>query len=213
MIEQEFTHLLQNHSEALTDRKRFAGLLKDLMPGMALQTNLLLNLFDIDICNEIDKIKQIDYNFVYRFVKRLRDEYGVSKDIAEWAVTMWCVCYGELILRKSCEMSISDVSPNNTASISLTSINKETSDECIFSAGNYNVGADISEGRYDIFWISGRGICFVNDKNGYPTVHGTFGKAKDCIKMFKNAKMESGGNIEIYNTLSLKFIKNKPYIT
>lgn len=100
MVETRFLKLLQNHSEALSDRRQFSSLLKDLMPGMALQSNIILNLYDLDIHSEIDKTVQIDNSFVYRFTKKLCDEYGVSKRNADWAVETWCNCYGKSILGK-----------------------------------------------------------------------------------------------------------------
>ena len=100
MNEEGFMLLLTEHRESLDDRRMFAGLLKDLMPGMSLQTNLLVSLFDIDIHKEIEKASQMDNTFSYRFIKRLCDEYGVSRRNAEWAVSTWCSCYGESLLGK-----------------------------------------------------------------------------------------------------------------
>ena len=107
MVEQQFIQLLQNYLDALSDRRRFAALLKDLIPGQPMQTVLLLNLFDIEIHKEIEKTEQLSDIFAYRFIKRLCDEYGISKENAEWAVSMWCVCYGEIILGKNSEIAIS----------------------------------------------------------------------------------------------------------
>jgi len=95
-----FTKLLAEYINALSDRKRFAGLVRDFMPGQFLQTNLLIMLYDINFHEEIEKTAQITKNFAYRFVKRLCDEYGVSESNANWAVELWCVCYGENILNK-----------------------------------------------------------------------------------------------------------------
>jgi len=103
MIEKQFTQLLQNYADMLGDRRKFAGLLKDLIPGQPLHTNLLLQLFDVDIHREIEKAVKINNSLVYRFVKRLCDEYGVSKRNADWAVAIWCTCYGETVLGKTVE--------------------------------------------------------------------------------------------------------------
>lgn len=103
MVDTQFLKLLQSHTDSLNDRRQFSGLLKDLMPGMALQSNLLLNLYDLDIHNEISKATQLDNSFIYRFTKQLCDDYGVSKRNADWAVATWCSCYGESILGKTVE--------------------------------------------------------------------------------------------------------------
>ncbi len=99
-MEKSFTALLRDYPDSLADRRRLSGLLKDLMPGKILQTNLLLNLYDVDIHKEIEKASIIDNAFRYRFIKRLCDEYGVSQRNSEWAVGMWDVCYGGSILGK-----------------------------------------------------------------------------------------------------------------
>lgn len=108
MIEQDFTRLLSEYTDALGDRRRFAGLLRDFMPGMALQSNLLLNLYDVDIHREIEKTVIIDNSFTYRFVKRLCDDFGVSRRNSEWAVSAWCSCYGGTLLGKKCDISTAD---------------------------------------------------------------------------------------------------------
>ena len=101
MNKESFTLILRDYEDALSDRKRFAALLKDIMPGQSMYANLLLNLYDIDIHEEIKNIERIDNAFEYRFRKRLCDEYGVSSENAEWAVSIWCSCYGGDILGKS----------------------------------------------------------------------------------------------------------------
>lgn len=99
-IEQEFSRLLIEYAHVLDDKRRFAGLLKDLLPETVLETNLLLNLYDFDIHKEIEQTAQIDDAFIYRFVKRLCDEHGVNRQHATRAVTMWCSCYGKALTEK-----------------------------------------------------------------------------------------------------------------
>ena len=107
-MEHEFTQILKDSKNMLGDKKRFAGLVKDLMPGQTLNVNLLLALFDMGIHTEIEKTPQITNAFAYRFVKQLCDERGVSRMNADWAVSVWCVCYGRNVLRKPCEIKISE---------------------------------------------------------------------------------------------------------
>jgi len=108
MTELEFTELLKEYENILSDRKRFVGLLKDFIPAQPLQTNLLMMLYDINFHEEIENVPEITINFAFRFIKRLCDEYGVSKKNALWAVSIWCVCYGENILKKPCEITLND---------------------------------------------------------------------------------------------------------
>jgi len=109
MVEQDFTKLLRDYPDLISDKKRFSGLVKDMLPGQPLQTNLLLTLFEMGIHSEIDGVSSITNAFAYRFVKQLMDERGVSGANADWAVSVWCVCYGKNILHKPCEIKISTV--------------------------------------------------------------------------------------------------------
>jgi hypothetical protein len=156
MIDQQFTQLLQNHADTLADRRRFAGILKDLIPGMALQTNLLLNLFDIDIHGELEKAVQIDNPFIYRFAKRLCDEYGVSKENADWAVAAWCNCYGGNILNKLCDISISETE----ATVSNTA-------KTIMPSRDANYQDYISAGKGSTYGLKADGTVEVVGSNSY----------------------------------------------
>jgi len=107
MFEDSFVELLRQYPDSLADRKRFVGLMKDFFPGQQRQINLIITTYDLGIVEEINKTTQITNAFAFRFVKRLVDEYGVSRINADWAVSVWCVCYGNQILKKSCEITIS----------------------------------------------------------------------------------------------------------
>ena len=124
MVEQIFTQLIKDNLSALSDKKRFTGLAKDLMPGQVLNVNLLLALYDMGIHSEIEKVPQITNAFAYRFVKQLCDERGVSRVNSDWAVSVWCVCYGKNILRKPCEIKISE--PKSGKGPSITEDNVGT---------------------------------------------------------------------------------------
>jgi hypothetical protein len=214
MIDQQFTQLLQNHTDALADRKRFAGLLKDLMPGMALQTNLLLNLYDIGFHEEIEKAAEITDLFAFRFVKQLCDEYGVNKPGAEWAVSLWCKCYGQIILAKSYDVTIYVASPNIASEQSsfAESVedagNKET--EFICDRGEFVGGEDIPAGRYDIFWVSGEGAissAFRKD-DGIWYCGDIYEKmSEEGGKVYRNAKLLNNIQLEVKGTLIVKLVK------
>ena len=117
MLEQDFTQILKNNRTLLGDKKRFAGLIKDLIPGQQLQSNLIIALHEMSIHSEIEKAPQITNAFAFRFVKQLSDERGVSRMNADWAVSAWCVCYGKDVLGKSCEIKISDAKSGKAPSI------------------------------------------------------------------------------------------------
>ncbi len=107
MFEDEFTQMLKDYPNAAEDKRKFIGLMKDCFPGQQMQINLINTTYELGIASEIAKAALINNAFAFRFVKRLVDEYGVSRLNADWAVSVWCVCYGERVLRKPCEIQIS----------------------------------------------------------------------------------------------------------
>jgi len=107
MFEDSFADMLRQYPEAVTEKKRFFGLMKDYFPGQQMQINLINTTFDLGIVDELAKTSQITNTFAFRFVKRLVDEYGVSRINADWAVSVWCVCYGKQLLHKPCDIEIS----------------------------------------------------------------------------------------------------------
>lgn len=107
MFEDSFADILRQYPNAVADKKRFFGLMKDCFPGQQMQINLINTTFDLGIADELAKTSQITNAFAFRFVKRLVDEYGVSRINADWAVSVWCVCYGKQLLHKPCDIEIS----------------------------------------------------------------------------------------------------------
>lgn len=106
MFEQKFEQLLSDYAEAVEVRSRFVGLVKDYFPEEPRKVNLLVTTYDMGIVKELQYVQSINQTFAYRFVKRLMDEYGISRANADWAVSVWCVCYGEKYLGKSCEIKL-----------------------------------------------------------------------------------------------------------
>ncbi|MCL1904306.1 MAG: hypothetical protein FWF94_07805 [Oscillospiraceae bacterium] len=104
MVEQEFMRLLREYPDSLDARKRFIGLVNDFLYMQPLQANLVLTLYKMDIHKDIEKAVRLDNTFAYRFIKRLTDEHGVSRENAVKSVFIWCLCYGEKILGRPCEM-------------------------------------------------------------------------------------------------------------
>ena len=110
MTEQQFTQFLEQYSKALSSRNEFAVLLKYILPDMHLETNLLLNLYDLGIHTGIENAEQIDTSFMNSYLNRFCDEYGVTKENAKWAVDIWCKSYGSAILCKPCGILDKNVS-------------------------------------------------------------------------------------------------------
>ena len=107
LFEDDFTQMLRDYPEAVADKRKFVGLMKDCFPGQPMQVNLINTTYDLSISSEIASAAQINNAFAFRFVKRLVDEFGVSRLNADWAVSVWCVCYGQRMLHKPCQIKIS----------------------------------------------------------------------------------------------------------
>lgn len=108
MFENEFEKMLNQYSSAVEDKKKFSGLVKDFFntPEDVKAVNLLLTAYDLGIVEDIKNAVRINNTFAYKYVKRLMDEYGLSRVNADWIVSIWCVCYGKKVLGRECEIQI-----------------------------------------------------------------------------------------------------------
>ena len=117
MFEESFVELLRQYPAAVNSRKLFIGLMKDFFPEQQMHVNLITTAFDLGIVEELNKTSQISNAFAFRFVKRMLDEYGVSRINADWAISIWCVCYGKQILHKKCDIEISKAKTGSAVAI------------------------------------------------------------------------------------------------
>lgn len=106
MFEKDFESMLRRYGDAIDEKKKFTGLIKDLFPQDARTINLMLMAYEIGIVPQIQSVGRINNAFAYRFVKQLTEDYGLSRVNADWVVSVWCVCYGKNILGKECEIGI-----------------------------------------------------------------------------------------------------------
>ena len=96
IFEQDFEAMLRKYAAALDDKKRFPAFVKDLFPDQARNVNLLLIAYNMGIAQDIQNTSRINHAFAFRYVKRLMDEFGMSRVHADWIVSVWCVCYGTI---------------------------------------------------------------------------------------------------------------------
>lgn len=110
MFEKEFEKMLSQYRDAVDDKKKFSGLIKDFFhnPEDVKAVNLILMAYDMGIVEDMKKTAKINNTFAYRYVKQLMDDYGMSRVNADWIVSVWCVCYGARTLGKSCEIKIQE---------------------------------------------------------------------------------------------------------
>lgn len=106
MFEQNFETMLKQYSDAIDDKKRFSALVKDLFPEQAKHVNLLLMAYNLGIAQELQNVRDINNTFAYRYVKQLMDNFGLSRINADWIVAVWCVCYGQKVLHKNCDIKL-----------------------------------------------------------------------------------------------------------
>ena len=164
MFEDSFEDTLRRYPEAVADKKKFVGLMKDCFPEQQMQVNLINITYDLGIAGELARTAQISNAFAFRFVKRLVDEFGVSRLNADWAVSVWCVCYGKQILQKPCDIEISKGKPGSAPAIKdeQSSTGRQYNDLFQFRA--------ITDG-YAISGFNGkntRTLIFPNAYNGKP---------------------------------------------
>ena len=106
MFENDFETMLRKYGDAVADRKRFQGLIKDYFPDQTKTVNLMMMAYDTGIATDIQSAMRINNAFAFRFVKQLTDDYGLSRVNADWVVSTWCVCYGQNVLGKECEIQL-----------------------------------------------------------------------------------------------------------
>lgn len=58
------------------------------------------------IAQDIQSASRINNTFAFRYVKRLMDDFGLSRVNADWIISVWCSCYGEKVLGKPCEITV-----------------------------------------------------------------------------------------------------------
>ncbi|MBQ8054129.1 MAG: hypothetical protein IJ198_10055 [Lachnospiraceae bacterium] len=99
-FEDAFTKMLEEHPQCLESAARFKAYMSDLLPDNDLQAYLILCLYKMDIARAIEEADELTQLFPARFVSRLVSDFGVSQPLARWAASVWCVCYGDRVLKK-----------------------------------------------------------------------------------------------------------------
>ena len=135
MFEDSFYDLLRQYPSAVGNKKQFVGLMKDFFPGQQMQVNLMSIAYELGIANDIAKAPEISSPFAFKFVKQLVDEYGVSRINADWAVSVWCVCYGQRTLGKACEVKISKAQSGAAPAIlDVSTSGRQYNDQFVYKA-------------------------------------------------------------------------------
>lgn len=96
----QFSILLNYAYDTIDEKRRFIGLMKDFLYDYPKQMNLMITLYQMDIHKELQTITDINDVFIHRYVKRLENEMGISKENAIWATKTWCEVYSKAVLNK-----------------------------------------------------------------------------------------------------------------
>lgn len=102
--EHSLADIIKMYPNTLSSKQQLQGILRDMFPGETVRINLLLQAYDQGIYQDITNASVINSPFAYRHKKKLIENYGVSNEFADWAITVWCIAYGSLVLRKTCEV-------------------------------------------------------------------------------------------------------------
>ena len=74
MFEKDFESMLRRYGDAIDDKKKFTGLIKDFFPDQAKTINLMLMAYDVGVSSQIQAAARLNNAFAYRFVKHLTDD-------------------------------------------------------------------------------------------------------------------------------------------
>lgn len=102
--EHSLADVIRMYPNTLKNKQQLQGILKDIFPGENVRVNLLLQAYDQGIYDDITATPVLQSPFAYKHKKRLMENYGISNEFADWAVTVWCIAYGSMVLRKTCEI-------------------------------------------------------------------------------------------------------------
>lgn len=88
--------MLRQYENSIDDKRQFTALVKDIFPEEAKNINLILMAYNMGIAQDIQRANLLNNTFAFRYVKQLMDDYGISRVNADWIVSVWCSCYGNL---------------------------------------------------------------------------------------------------------------------
>lgn len=166
LFEQNFEAMLRKYESSLDDKKRFTALVKDLFPSQAKNVNLLLMAYNMGIAHDIQSVPRINNAFAFRYVKRLMDDYGLSRANADWIVSVWCSCYGEKVLGKTCDISVQKQGTGPEIKKEQPAAGKQYGDLFTFCTSSQGMGLAVTGFRGD----NKRTVIFQNKSGNTPVI-------------------------------------------
>ncbi len=96
----ELRRIFENNPQMFEKRSRLQGILKDCIK-QDLYINLLMNAYDINICDEFNKVNDLDELLINRLNRQLCKKYGVSDGYAKWSIVTWALACNKQIPEKA----------------------------------------------------------------------------------------------------------------
>lgn len=96
MFDSDVFKELVNNTYLINNRNQFMAALMDCFPDERLLRNLIIYCFDLGIADELNE-KNPDIFTYNKYINRIMENHGVSKDLAAWSVNEWFQAYGYII--------------------------------------------------------------------------------------------------------------------
>ncbi len=92
----ELRRIFDNNPQTLENRSGLQGVLKDCIK-QDLYVNLLMNAYDINICDEFNKANDLDELFINRLNRQICRKYGTNDEYAKWSIVTWALACNKQI--------------------------------------------------------------------------------------------------------------------
>lgn len=128
-IDEKFTRFLKQHPHAPSYKKDFAHQLRDNVGASRKELSLLTVAWKTGIAEQIAHATRITSSFAYQCARQVSSSMHVSREAAEWAVNMWCVCFGDRTLHKTCDVNLTELKEDVPLDLTSTQVGAKTSAE------------------------------------------------------------------------------------
>ena len=82
--------LVNDYSDVLKDKRKLKGLINDYFVEEPIKRNIFMIIIEENIVEELLREKNISGTTYMRYVRKLTDEYGIGRNVADSAIREWC---------------------------------------------------------------------------------------------------------------------------
>lgn len=82
--------LFKYHSDAMGDRRRIEGILKDYLPNYRKEVNIIIQLTNLGLLEELENCDIVGKPFIERFVSKMSSEYGTERMFTREIIMICC---------------------------------------------------------------------------------------------------------------------------